>query len=90
LSIVVCASAVFFGKPVLNRQNILLFGVIIILILQTTWLLPALDTRAMLHIENKPVPHSNLHFLFVGGEVLKVAGLFVIAVSLFKQQKLTS
>ena len=56
----------------------------LLLIVQTIWLLPELDARAELHINNIPVPPSGLHFWFAGLEVIKVAALFIFGVLLIK------
>lgn len=84
-AIVVCISAVMNGKPVLTTPNISIAFIVIILLVQTIWLLPALDARATLYMEDKPVSSSNLHLWFVGAELIKVAGLFITAISIFKQ-----
>lgn len=69
-----------FLKP---KHTALLIPAILLLI-QTVWLLPALDARAQMHIDGVNVPHSNLHFYFVGAEALKVTALFIFGISLFK------
>jgi len=84
-ALVVCVSAVIYGKSVFTVPNIALLVIVIILALQTLWLLPALDARVELHIQHKPVGSSSLHFWFVGAELIKVIALFITAVSLFKQ-----
>lgn len=84
-AIVVCVSAFLGSKSLFTLPNISLLVIVTILILQTTWLLPALDIRAELHMHHKPVAHSDLHFWFVGTELVKVITLFITAVSLFKQ-----
>ncbi len=58
----------------------------LILVLQTVWLLPALDTRAALHIEGEHVSSSNLHFYYVGAEILKVIGLAVFGINQFRSK----
>ncbi len=83
--IIVCASAVIYGKSLFTVPNIALAGVLAILLVQTAWLLPALDVRAQQYIQGQPVAPSRLHIWFVGAELLKVGGLVVTAVSLFKQ-----
>jgi len=80
----VCISAAMYSKSPFILPNIALFGVVIILLLQTAWLLPALSLRTGQYMRQEPVAPSNLHFWFVGAEVIKVAGLFITAVSLFK------
>lgn len=84
-AIVVVASALLHVRPVFTATNITLALIVAILVLQTAWLLPALDVRAEQYISRQPVAPSNLHLWFVGAEVLKVTGLFITAVSLFKQ-----
>jgi len=60
---------------------------VIILIIQTTWLLPALDYRAEMHIQGIEVPQSNLHFYYVGLEALKVISLTIFGINQFKINK---
>ncbi|MFI5451378.1 hypothetical protein ACHMWN_04400 [Pedobacter sp. UC225_61] len=57
-----------------------------ILIVQTIWLLPALDARAELYITGDTVPPSNLHFYYVAAEGLKMITLITIAISLLKRK----
>jgi hypothetical protein len=71
------------GKPFFSFQNSWFFLPFIFLILQTIWLLPALDARAQLHIDGAQVPPSNLHFYYVGMEIMKVTGLFIFSIKLF-------
>lgn len=54
-----------------------------ILILQTAWLLPALDDRAMLMIHGQNPGPSSLHLVYVAGEVLKVGALGMLGIRLF-------
>lgn len=61
--------------------------VVLVLILQTVWLLPALDARAELYIQDKPVPHSYLHFYYVIAEGIKIIALFIFGTQLFKLEK---
>ena len=77
----------FMGsRPLFGWQHVFFLVPLLILILQTVWLLPALDVRAGLHIEGQPVPPSNLHFYYVGMEVVKVAGLAIFAIQQLKNQ----
>lgn len=55
----------------------------VLLLLQTVWLLPTLDARAGMVIENGPAPPSQLHFVYVGFEVVKVAALACFGIRLF-------
>jgi hypothetical protein len=57
---------------------------VVILIIQTAWLLPALDVRAMLTIHGQNPGPSNLHFIYVGFEVIKVGALILFATRLLQ------
>jgi len=67
-----------------KRQNLYFLIPLLILILQSIWLLPALDVRAVQLIEGQVVPPSNLHFYYVGCEVVKVIALVSIGIKQFK------
>jgi hypothetical protein len=84
-AIVVAVSMVMSKSPIVSWQNGLLAAVLVILITQTTWLLPGLDARAQLHIDGKTVAPSNLHLYYVGAEVLKVSSLIVTGINLFEK-----
>lgn len=68
-------------------QNITSALLIMILLLQTCWLLPVLDTRAESLIQGRAVQPSALHFYYVAGELLKVAALVTIIITLIKHTK---
>ncbi len=55
-----------------------------ILLLQTFWLLPALDARAALHISGPAPLPSNHHIYFVAMELTKTICLFIFGISLLK------
>ncbi len=56
----------------------LLVGMAGIVALQTLWLLPALDARALVYMGGGTPPPSRLHFIYVAFEAAKVAGLLVL------------
>lgn len=56
----------------------LMISVIVILLLQTLWLLPELNERVVNRINGIKVEPSNLHHYFVLGECLKLVCLLVI------------
>lgn len=70
-----------------NKINPFYILVVLVLIIQTVWLLPALDARAELYIQDKPVAHSYLHFYYVIAEGLKIISLFIFGTKLFKLEK---
>lgn len=76
-----------FSKPAITafKPKITIGTVLFFLIVQTVWLLPALDARAQMHINGETVPPSNLHIYYVIAEALKVSALFIFGLSLFKK-----
>lgn len=54
-----------------------------ILILQTCWLLPTLNKRAVARIKGETVAKSYLHFYFVIAEFIKILLLFFLAYGIF-------
>lgn len=78
---------IFFSKSNFFTVQHLLYGIAIIILMgQTCWTLPALDARAELYIQGQTVQPSNLHFYYVGMEVIKVACLSVYGIMLFKNE----
>jgi len=71
-------------SEILKWQNLTFVIPLILLLIQTFWLLPTLDARAELHIQGQLVQPSNLHFYYVGMEIVKVAGLTIFGLTLFK------
>ena len=73
------------GERWFTWQNVFFLLPLLVLIVQTVWLLPALDARAASHIVGQSVPTSNLHFYYVGMEAVKVAGLSIFGIKQFKK-----
>ena len=67
-----------------NWSYLLFATAFIILIIQTFYALPALDIRAQQHIDGLPVQPSNLHFLYIAFELVKVVSLFIFGLKLFR------
>jgi hypothetical protein len=57
---------------------------LLILIAQTFWLLPALDTRAEVIIQGSAPSESYLHITYIISEFVKVASLSIFGFKLFK------
>lgn len=82
---IVIAVNLFTAKSFEFQQSTFLWGAaVIILLLQSFWLLPALDARAELHIQGQQVPSSSLHIYFVAMELVKVLCLILFGINLFK------
>ncbi|HEY1040486.1 MAG TPA: hypothetical protein VGF30_13820 [Bacteroidia bacterium] len=84
LAIAIILNFLFAKQRVMELEHLFLLAPLIILIIQTVYALPALDARARLHIEGSFVPPSNLHFYYVAMEAIKVTGLIVFGIKLFK------
>ena len=75
-----------FIKPPKTKFPVYSFGVILILLmLETFWLLPVLDARAEQVINGNAAPFSNTHFIYIAFDAIKFLLLFALGVSLTKQ-----
>ena len=61
-----------------------LLVIVVLLVLQTAWLLPALDARAQRVIDNRQVESSRIHIAFITAELAKVALLLTVGITLLK------
>lgn len=86
LALVIMSNLMYAKARIFSLKNMLYFVPLLILILQTLWLLPALDARADLLIRGRELTASNLHFYYVGMEMAKVGCLFVLGIKLFKPE----
>lgn len=86
-AIAVVVSAIWHRLCYDPANRIVLPGILIILSLQTFWLLPLLDARAELYTQGKDIPPSNTHLYFIAAEMLKVVSLAIYGISLFKKVK---
>lgn len=84
LAIAIIGSLLISSRSFFTFQHIAIYIPVILLIVQTAWLLPVLDSRAQMHIDGRDVPSSYLHFFYVGMEAAKVISLFIFSFKLFK------
>lgn len=49
-----------------------------LLLLQTVWLLPWLDARAVMRLRGERPPPSSAHFFYIGTEALKLSCLLIL------------
>lgn len=82
LAFVLAVIAITQKTLFLSLSDALLSVIAAILILQTVWLLPALDARAHRVIHNQQVASSRLHLIFIAAELIKVGLLVTVGVSL--------
>lgn len=59
--------------------------VVVLLFLETVWLLPVLDARASSVINGDDVPESNFHLIYIVFDAIKLVLLFVLGTILTKQ-----
>jgi hypothetical protein len=85
LALVILVNLFLTQQKLISLQQFLFFAPFILLIIQTVWLLPALDARAELHIQNQEVPPSILHFYYVGAEIIKVTSLGIYGILQFNK-----
>lgn len=89
VEIVLCALMLisfFFNKPK-SKLAMTFFAVILaVLILQTFWLFPLLDERAMKIVQGNTVPHTSAHFIYVVFDSIKVLLLPALGISLTVSQ----
>lgn len=71
-----------------RRSSVIQYGVILLLLLiQTLWLLPALDARIPLYQQGLEVPSSPLHIYYVVAELFKVTLLFIVGIRFLKEAR---
>lgn len=84
LAIIIVINFIYTQSHLICIENLLLLIPIVLLTLQTLWLLPALDARAELYIQGTKPPASGLHYYYVGAEILKVVSLIILGIKLLK------
>lgn len=84
LALIIFLNLFFRSNDVFTTVNLIFSLIVVILLLQTFWLLPMLDNRAELYIQGKDVPASNIHFYYIGMEAIKVIALCIIGFIQFK------
>ena len=69
-----------------EKFPIVCFAVIaLLLLLETLWLLPVLDARAIEVINGTAAPYSNAHFIYIAFDLIKFVLLFALGAGLLKQ-----
>jgi len=82
---IVCALLLliaFWRTPSNQRSEMIPFGIaMLILILETVWLLPVLDARAVEVIAGTAAPFSRMHFVYIGFDALKLVMLLMLGIT---------
>jgi hypothetical protein len=75
----------FFKIRPNNKTSIYCYAVIVVLlILETVWLLPVLDVRTAAVINGTAAPYSNTHVIYIVFDSIKFVLLFVLGASTAK------
>ncbi len=84
-SAIILISILLYKKNPLKGKELLLTLSIVILFVQTVWLLPGLNDRADLHIAASEVSKSYVHVYYIVLEVLKVVFLSIFSISYLRR-----
>lgn len=87
LSVIAIATVLHGSGGRFQRSWGLFLITFLLLMLQSAWLLPALDARAEIYIQGNEPPASNLHILYIIFEFIKLICLMIFGFTLFKQLK---
>lgn len=83
-AVIIIINLIWSSNDLWKLQSFLFVIPLILLLVQTLWLLPTLNARAELHIQGELVSSSYLHYYYVGFEVIKLICLFTFGITLFK------
>ena len=84
LAISIIINQLIAKNQVFSKPNLFYLLTFFLLLLQTIYVLPELDSRAEMIIRGEEVLPSKLHLLYVVIEVVKVISLFIYGISNFK------
>jgi len=83
--------SIIITKPKGKFVKISLGTVLLLLLLETVWLLPLLDIRAQAVIEGTGTPFSTMHVVYIAFDAVKFLLLFALGITVTKQNiKLTT
>jgi len=83
-AIIISVSLFFYTGEIRSMLISFFLIIILILVVQTAWILPALNKRAKAIIKGKVLPSSNLHYYYVSIEFIKLLLLIFFGGGLLK------
>lgn len=83
-------SLILYKPKKLLKESYYLFIALALLIVESVWLLPALDARATLIIEGEILTESMLHLYYVLFEIIKTVCLVMYGMKLLKRMQINS
>ncbi|UXX79038.1 hypothetical protein N7E81_16915 [Reichenbachiella carrageenanivorans] len=84
LALAIAISYLANKEPLLNNPNGYYWISVVLLTLQTVWLLPVLDHRAELLIQGIEIPSAPYHLIYVGTEIVKISSLIIFGIKQFR------
>ncbi len=84
-AIAIIVNLLFVKGSNLTLSSLLYFIPLVLLAIQSFWLLPVLDERAEIYLSGETPPASTLHYYYVGMELIKVGCLLAFGIGLFKK-----
>lgn len=81
---VIITSLLWTKENLFTKKTLLFLLAVLLLFIQSIWLLPALDVRAVALIHGENLPESHLHFFYIGFEIVKVTALSLFGLKLYK------
>lgn len=82
-AIAILTELVYLRKKILVKHNLFYFVPLLILFIQSIWILPALDLRAQAMIKGETLTPSNLHIWYISIEVLKTICLGIFGFKVY-------
>jgi len=83
-AIIISVSLLFYTSEINSMLTTFFLIIVLILVLQTFWMLPALSKRARAIINGKTLPTSDLHWYYVGAEFIKLLLLIFFGSGILK------
>ena len=84
LAISILVSIFIIGKSYIKTHLLLFISALIILLIQSFWLLPALDVRVEMIANGENILPSGLHFAYIFTEIIKVISLSIFGFTQLK------
>ena len=80
----ICIGILISKQSFLKPTNLLFYIPLVLLIIQTVWLLPALNNRIEMRLNGIEPTYSPMHIYYVVMEFIKVVSLFIFGLTQFK------
>jgi hypothetical protein len=82
LSLIIIASFFMFGTHPFASANLTFFIPVCLLMMQTSWIMPAMHKRTEIYLRGVPLLSAQLRKVYLAAEVVKITSLLVFSLSL--------